>query len=90
MNILVSSLYETQLKDILNLIAAHSEEAAKNFKTYLDTIILNIPSKEKKYKKSLYFDNDLIKDVEFQGCVIIFYFDKDNESFIVLGITTKN
>jgi len=90
MNILTSKLYEKQLKDILELLAKTDYKATKNFKMYLDTIILNMPSKEKKYKKSIYFDNENIKDIEFQGCTIIFYVDNSNNSYIILGITKKS
>ena len=90
MNILTSKLYEEQLKDILELLAKTDYKATKNFKMYLDTIILNMPSKEKKYKKSIYFDSENIKDIEFQGCTIIFYVDNSNNSYIILGITKKS
>ncbi len=90
MNILTSKLYEKQLKDILELIGRNDYKAAKKFKMYLDTIILNMPTKEKKYKKSIYFDNENIKDISFQGCTIIFLVDKSNSSYIILGITAKS
>jgi len=89
MNILTSPLYEEQLKNILELISQEDYKAAKNFKMYLDTIIINISSKEKKYKKSIYFDNENIKDIEFQGCVIPFLVDNSNSCYIILGITKK-
>ena len=90
MQILTSKLYETQLKEILELIMEHDFESAKKFKMYLDTIILNMHTKEKKYKKSIYFDDENIKDINFQGCVIPFYVDKSNSSYIILGITKKS
>jgi hypothetical protein len=67
----------------------HDANAAKQFKSYLDTIIINIPSKVHKYKKSIYFNHEDIKDVEFQGCVIIFYVEKSSNNYLLLGITTK-
>ncbi len=90
MNILTSPLYEKQLKEILILIAKNDYQVAKQFKTYLDTIILNMQTKEKKYKKSIYFDNENIKDISFQGCTIVFFVDKSNSCYIILGITTKS
>jgi len=90
MNILTSSLYEKQLKDILLLIAKNDYQSAKQFKIYLDTIILNIETKERKYKKSIYFDDENIKDISFQGCTIIFFVDNSNSCYIILGITTKS
>lgn len=89
MNIVATPLYEEQLKAILELLLEFDYQAAKNFKTYLDTIIINIPSKEKKYKKSIYFDDENIKDVEFQGCVIIFHIEKAKNQYTILGITNK-
>jgi len=89
-NILTSTLYEKQLKEILDSIIQHDLETAKQFKIYLDTIILNMQTKEKKYKKSIYFDNEDIKDISFQGCTIIFFVDKSNSSYILLGITAKS
>ncbi len=90
MNILTSALYEKQLKEILELILEIDYSAAKNFKMYLDTIILNMQTKEKKYKKSIYFDNDNIKDIEFQGCTIVFLVDNTNDCYFILGITKKS
>ncbi len=90
MDIITSKLFQTQLKEILELIMQSDYKAAKNFKTYLDTIIINISSKEKKYKKSIYFDDENIKDIEFQGCVIPFLVDKSNASYVILAITKKS
>jgi len=89
-NILASKLYEKQLKEILELLCAQDYKQTKNFKMYLDTIILNMPSKIKKYKKSIYFDDENIRDIEYQGCRIPFLIDEDNNSLILLGITSKS
>lgn len=90
MEIFTSKLYEKQLKDILLLLLKDDYKATKNFKMYLDTIILNMSSKEKKYKKSIYFDDENIKDISFQGCTIIFFIDKENSRYVILGITKKS
>ncbi len=90
MEIFASKLYEQQLKDILSLLLAHDYKMTKNFKMYLDTIIVNMPSKEKKYQKSLYFDDENIKDILFQGCTIVFFIDKKNNRYVLLGITKKS
>ncbi|MFT5835606.1 MAG: hypothetical protein ACI9RG_000499 [Sulfurimonas sp.] len=90
MKILCSPMYEKQLKKLLEILSQQDYQETKNFKMYLDTIILNMPSKEKKYKKSIYFDNENIKDIEFQGCTIPFLIDKKNNNYVILGITTKS
>jgi len=89
MNIVTSELYENQLKEILKTLVKIDFNATKNFKIYLDTIIMNMPTKVKKYKKSIYFDNDNIKDIEFQGCRIPFLIDDINNRYYIIGITSK-
>jgi len=90
MQITCSKLYEKQLKEILESIIDIDYNAAKNFKIYLDTIILNLPTKVQKYPKSIYFDDENIKDIEFQGCRIPFYIDEKEKNYFLLGITAKN
>ncbi|MEA2111073.1 MAG: hypothetical protein U9P71_03385 [Campylobacterota bacterium] len=87
MNIVSSSLYEEQLKAILAPMAKANFSETKKFKMYLDTIILNAPTKAKKYKKSIYFNNENIKDIEHQGYTIIFYMDIKTGTYVILGIT---
>ena len=89
MNIISSELYEQQLKEILETLAKEDFKATKSFKLYLDTLILNMPTKVKKYKKSIYFDKENIKDLECQGYTIPFLADEENDVFVVLGIVKK-
>lgn len=86
MNIITSSLYKKQLDEILNAIDKETEGSAKSFKLYLDTIIINMQSKIEKYKKSVYFDDESIKDIENQGYTIPFYIDKEKNLYVLLGI----
>ena len=87
MKILSSPLYQEQLKAILSPVLEHDPQNAKSFKLYLDTIIINMPSKARKYKKSIYFDDENIRDIEHQGYTIPFYMDEDNDTYLILGIT---
>ncbi|WP_345992841.1 hypothetical protein [Sulfurimonas sp. HSL-1716] len=86
MKILSSQLYEEQLKAILDSYFGSDIQAAKSFKLYLDTIIINMPTKVKKYKQSIYFDDENIKDIENQGFTIPFFIDNINNTYIILGI----
>jgi hypothetical protein len=86
MNILYSTLYKEQLKEVLNLIKEEDEANVKSFELYLDTIIVNMHTKVKKYKQSIYFDNENIKDIENQGCTIPFYIDEKKNIFVLLGL----
>jgi len=90
MNVICSELYETQLKEILETIIVNENyQTAKKFKLYLDTIILNIPTKAKKYKNSIYFDNNNIKDIEYEDYLIPFILDDENKIYTILGIVKK-
>lgn len=86
MTVINTTLYEQQLKDILAPMADDDIEVARNFKLYLDTIVLNAPTKEAKYKRSIYFDDDDIKDIEHDGYTIPFFVDRDRGTLLVLGI----
>ncbi len=89
MQILCTDLFEKQLQDILQEFAKKDFNATKNFKMYLDTVIINIPTKSQKYKQSVYFNDENIKDLEHQGFVIPFFIDKASETYLVLGIVEK-
>ena len=90
MEILSSNLYEEQLKAILEPYLQSDPKGIKDFKLYLDTVILNMPSKAKKYKKSIYFDDENIKDIEHQGYTIPFFMDEESDSYVILGIIENN
>jgi len=85
-NILATELFETQLKSLLEKFAQEDFSATKSFKLYLDTIIINIPTKSAKYKKSIYFDDDNIKDIQHEDYTIVFYEDKEKENYLILSI----
>ena len=89
MQILSSPLYRHQLKEIFSPYLKSDLKGIKDFKLYLDTVILNIPSKVGKYKRSIYFDDDNIKDLERQGYIIPFYMDEATNTFLILGIVEK-
>lgn len=89
MNILCTELFENQLKSILQKFAEEDFNATKSFKLYLDTIIINIPTKAHKYKKSIYFDDEDIKDIPHENFTVIFFMDKMNNDFLILSIVEK-
>lgn len=89
MQILCSELYRKQLKAILEPAIQTDMKGAKNFKLYLDTIIINMPTKVKKYKQSVYFDDENIKDIEHQGYIIPFFVDEAKDIYLILGIMEK-
>ena len=86
MKTLSSGLYKEQLKEALNLVKKQNETAVSAFEMYLDTIIINMHTKAKKYKKSIYFDDENIKDIQNQGFTIPFYIDEKKSLYVLLVI----
>lgn len=86
MNILSSALYKKQLIEALDLVNRQESDDLKDFELYLDTIVVNMHTKIKKYKKSIYFDDENIKDIQNQGFTIPFYVDAEKNQYILLGI----
>ena len=90
MHILNTALFEEQLKNILEEKIRTDFQDAKKYKLYLDTVLMNIPTKAHKYKNSIFFDDDTVKDVEHEGYTIPFYWDPYNEICLILGIIRKS
>ncbi len=86
MNVLYSDLYKEQLKEVIALIKKQSEADGNAFELYLDTIIINMHTKLKKYKKSIYFNDENIKDIQNQGYTIPFYIDEKKKVNVLLGL----
>jgi len=86
MQILCTDAYQTQLRALLQEFPQEQLSAAKSFKLYLDTIIINIPTKHNKYKKSVLFDDENIKDIEHKGLRIPFYYEEETQTYLILGI----
>ncbi len=86
MHIFCTEVYQTQLRSLLDEFSKEQLDAAKSFKLYLDTVIINIPTKVQKFKKSVLFNNENIKDLEHKGLRIPFYYEKETETYLILGI----
>jgi plasmid stabilization system protein ParE len=86
MQILTTELFESQLKTILSAFKKEDPQATKKFKLYLDTIIINMPTKAQKYKKSIYFDDENIRDIPHEDFTILFYIDTKEENYLILAI----
>ncbi|MDH4944269.1 hypothetical protein [Sulfurimonas sp. C5] len=86
MNILVTHTFEEQLKAVLDEMIADKSQDAQKFKMYLDTILINMPTKAGKYKISKFFDDEDVRDIEHEGFTIPFYHNKQKNTYLILGI----
>ncbi len=88
MNILATQKFEEELKLILQkMLEQLDHKSVKNFKLYLDTVILNIPTKLHKYKVSSFFDDPNVKEIDFNGFKIFIYEDKEKKNIVLLSIS---
>lgn len=90
LNILCTPLYEQQLKVILENFIREDFEATKKFKLYLDTILINLPTKADKYKKAKLFDDEEIKEIPHENFTVYFFFNKQQNTYLILAILPKN
>lgn len=89
MQILCTELYKTQLKTILESNFDNNLQELKRFKTYLDAVVINIPTKVDKYKTSIVFQNENIKEIDFENYTIFVHCDKKEKAYLVLSIIEK-
>ena len=62
-------------------------KSVKNFKLYLDTIVLNIPTKLHKYKISPFFNKSEIKEIDYNGFKIFIYEDVKKKNIVLLSMS---
>jgi len=82
--------YKNQLIVILKHIAKDKITASNNFYTNLNKTIDEIPNLPFKYRKSIYFDNDNIRDMTFKGYTIIYRINIKKDLIEVIRIFNKN
>ena len=86
MQIIRDKKYILKLQSILEFIAKDSFGRAKQFKNNLDKQIDNIVNMPLKCRKSIYFDDENIRDLIFMGYVIPYKIDKNKNKIIIIGI----
>ena len=82
--------YKNQLTIILQHIAKDKISASENFYTNLNEAIEKIPNFPFQYRKSIYFDNDNIRDMTFKGYTIIYRINIKKNLIEVIRIFNKN
>ena len=82
--------YKNQLTIILKHIAKDKISASENFYVNLNKTIAEIPNFPFKYRKSIYFDNDNIRDMTFKGYTIIYRINIKKNLIEVIRIFNKN
>ncbi|WP_323586315.1 type II toxin-antitoxin system RelE/ParE family toxin [Aliarcobacter butzleri] len=78
--------YLQKLQSIMEFIAQDSLNQAIKFQVDLDEIIDDIPNMPFKYRKSIYFNDNNIRDLIFKGYVVPYKIDTSKNQIIIIGI----
>lgn len=86
MQIIRDTKYLTKLQNIMGFIAEDSIIQALEFQLNLDKKINNLHNMPFMFRKSIYFDNENIRDLIFKGYVIPYKVDKIKNTITIIGI----
>ena len=75
-----------EFNNIWDYISLDSRNRANTFKKEFRESIEGIPFMPYKYRKSIYFNKEYIRDLIFKGYVVPYKIDTDNNQIIIIGI----
>ncbi|WP_457744626.1 type II toxin-antitoxin system RelE/ParE family toxin [Sulfurimonas sp.] len=90
MKIKRSQRYNNNLFKILDYIAQDKLSASENFLNELDKLINNLPNYPFKFRQSVYFDNENIRDLIYKGYTVIYRVNESKNSIEIIRIFHKN
>ena len=86
MKIYKNEKFISQLDDVLDFIAIDSLNQAIIFNRNLEIKINSILNMPYKFRQSIHFDDENIRDLIFKGYTIPYFIDEENRLIIILGI----
>ncbi|RLA75494.1 MAG: type II toxin-antitoxin system RelE/ParE family toxin [Epsilonproteobacteria bacterium] len=82
--------YTNSLFKILDYIAVDKLQSSKKFENNLNKQINDIPNFPYKCRKSIYFDDENIRDMIFKGYTIIYRINQKKDCIDIVRIFNKN
>ena len=86
MKIVYDQRFVDNVAAIWEYIARDSQNRADHFKKELKAHIENLIHFPYKFRKSIYFDDEKIRDLVFKGYTVPYKIDEKNDRIIILGI----
>lgn len=74
------------LSTIWDFIALDSRQRANEFTQSLRKKIEILPKSPYMYRKSIYFDDETLRDLVHKGYVVVYKIDNSNDRIVILGI----
>ena len=90
MQIIYKKTFEKQLLHIINYIAQDKVNASIKFANELEKLIFLIPDNPLKYKPSIYFQNENVRDMTYKGYTIVYKVSFQKNTIEVLRIFNQN
>ena len=87
MKIKFKSTFTDRLERQVSYISYDSPSRARKFKNDLIKQIKKIPKNAYSYRKSVYFEDNSIRDLVFKGYCIIFRINESENSIEIFGFT---
>lgn len=87
MKIKLKTTFTDRLKRQVTYIAYDSPSQARKFKNDLIEQLRKIPDKPYSYRKSIYFDDNSVRDLIFRGYSIVFRINESENSIEIFGFT---
>ena len=87
MKLKITSSFRDKLNDQVNYIARDKPSAARKFKSLVLSEIKEIPHFPYKYRKSIFFDRDDIRDLIVGGYLVVYRINKHTQTIEVFGFT---
>ena len=81
-----SKKFDDDLESVLDRIVLDSLNAALGLVDELEERLKALPHMPYKFRKSIYFDNEDIRDYIYKGYVIPYFIDMDMDKIILLGM----
>lgn len=90
MKVFESKQFKDELRAIAFYIKKDKLSASVAFVSNLKSQIQNLKEFPYQYKKSIYFDNDDIRDMVYHGYTIVYEVDKEQDRLVILSIFNQN
>jgi len=81
-----SKKYTKSLQEIMRFISLDSKNRALEFRNKLDKQIFNIINMPYKCRKSIYFDDDNIRDLIYKGYTVVYKVDEEKSILYLKNI----
>ena len=86
MRIVKDDSYKRNLQEVLRYIAKDSKRSSSKFNVQLAIKISNLPNMPYKFRQSLYYEDDNIRDLIFKGYTIPYLIDISKDTIVILDI----